>query len=176
MRRRLAAVALALAVAGSVGAAEPSASQPPQDIASELRAIHVTLHQLVELLQGQAETQRMSLWMQRIELTQRRLAPLEQERRGIEADLEAVMEERDQLRARLAAVEEGAEAAERRLEGSSPDLANLRAQLEVRRRFLDERLRSLEARLVTLDNDIAERRHDLEGWERLLDRHLSAAP
>lgn len=176
MRRWLVAGALALAAGGSVGAAEAPAPVADGAVVAELRELRLKLDELVELLRGQAETQRLGLWMQRIELAQRRLAPLEEERRRVQAEREAIGEEQDQLEARLAAFEEEVAEAERRLQASDPDVERVRSDFELRQGFLRGRLRSLDARLVAIENDITERRGELEAWEQALDRRLDAPP
>lgn len=162
----------------AAGAAPPAAgATSPADLAAlteELRELTRSVQELVELLRHQTEGQRLGLWMQRIDLAQRRLAPLEQERRRLEADLDAVSEEENRLRALLSDLEAEAEEAAEGLPGQpAPDQAALRGELQLHLGALRRRRSNLETRLVELDNELVTRRRDLEDWEHGLDRRLA---
>ncbi|MDH3253811.1 MAG: hypothetical protein OEM62_02375 [Acidobacteriota bacterium] len=149
-----------------------SAQEEPSLVASasavHLADISATLERIAELLESQAESRRLDLVMQRIEVRARRLAPLETRLRSARSSRGNYQEEQFRLQAQLKSMAD-------RLDSGAMDADELTSMTE---HFASElalvtaRLRATNDEIAALENEAARYRNEIDDWEAWVDREL----
>ena len=169
-RKILAVGALLIAMGGTLAAAPaPQAAGNPAELVEHVAGLQRSVDRLVDLLAYYLEHQEADLLLKRIELRERRLAPIEGELRKARREVVELNTQLDQLR-EMAAEEE------RLLRETIRDVDDdyskqIRSQLAQLGRAIsmeESRLEDLEMRVRDLEDELAEGREELEILDELL--------
>lgn len=137
----------------------------------ELAGIQETLDRVVTLLERQSMQRDHELLLRRVELGDRRVAPLEDAVQRARERRDSILTEQREIEAQLERIADLVDSGELDLEVDTLD-----AQMQ----FLDQQLETLEVRLIAahnnlieLENELTRRRADVEIWQDRLDSLLS---
>lgn len=139
-------------------------------LVAELAGVNRSLSQLVALAGNLRQNQEIELMLRRIELKERRLAPLEGRLRGVEDDALNAKTEIDRMQAMIGRAEEDLEAEIRN--GADPQNAmnrQLVEELQAHVKGETERLEDLIARQRRLEDELAEGRNEIAILDEQLD-------
>lgn len=158
-----------LAVTPAMG--QETEARPPDggSVADQLDRLNATLTRIAELLERQAEGQRLDLSLQRVELASRRVD-------SVETELARARSERSSLQDNLymmnVQLETLASQAERSDPEALPTVEEEVRQTEHAMELLEARLKEREQSVLELENELARRQRDLEILQDRLDREL----
>ncbi len=137
-------------------------------LAENVAGIRQALDRLVELLETVQRNQRVDLLLKRIELRERRLAPLQKRLAAAQGDVEGSQAERVRMRAMK-------EQQERQIDESAragsetDDIARLMLQeIEQVEAAMEARLEDAEARVRRFEDELAEGREEVEILDEIL--------
>ena len=175
MRASLSSLVFSLAVVVAVSASQTAAQVDSLDSAStsaaHLAEISASLGRIADLLQSQAEGRRLDLVMQRIDLRQRRLEPLEARLRMARATRDGYEEERFRLQSQLENMAD--EITSGGLEVEEDQVRMTTNYIESELTVTATRLRATNDEIATLENEVSRYRNEIEDWESWVDRELS---
>ena len=170
--RRIVAALLAagfLAVPPVAGRETEAAPPDRGSVADQLDRLNATLARIAELLERQAEGQRLELALKRVELANRRVE-------SVEAELANTRSQRSSLQDNLSMVDAELESLASQAERSEPDdLPAVEEQVREAQRameILKGRMEDRDRSILELENELARRRRDLEVLQDRLDREL----
>ena len=169
--RTIAILAIAWASLAGPIVAQQDAELPEatERMLEDVSGIHQSLERLVGLLETLREHQKVELLIKRIELKERRLAPMESRLRSAENTVKGIEDELTRLRTMREQIEEALNDNEIRGEATPEDgsremLVHIERELEVLGVQVEaERLRARE-----LEDDLAEGREDVEDLDEML--------
>ena len=167
MRCRILAVVVcgllvAAASASVARAQEGAAGAPGASLLDEIAGLNRSLDRLVTLLEGVLQNQKVDLLLKRIELRERRIAPMESRLRGLEADLTDGEGETRRLEAMKDREEESLREALRT--GVEQDIENLREmirQIDMGLAHHADRMQDARRRINETENDLASSRREI---------------
>jgi len=173
MRNRWMAVAacgLLLALWTTVpGAQDAQPEAPDSDLVVEVQNLNRSVGQLVSLLETAVSHQHIDLVLKRLQLKERRIAPL---RDRVESAESAVNNREDELRRIKMMLEEHEETARERLragEEPDPEAQQMVDSLEPHVRILQRELEEYQLRLRTAEDDLARRLEEIEDLDEMLE-------
>lgn len=148
-------------------------SQATPDVAEELVRLNRTLERIAELMESQAEGQRLDLSLRRLAVESERVAVLERDLRTAEATRTSLEDQRFSVRGRLTMLASEVETmpadtppehfrgVERMTEEAQRMLTRFQSQMEAQ-----------DQRILELQNELTRRRADLQALQDRLDREL----
>lgn len=147
---------------------QPAAGQEGDDITRELRRLNDQLQQIGVSLDALLANQKAQLIVRRIELEERRLAPLDREVRGARGDVRNKEAEIRQTRTYRDTTEEELEAAIRAGEElDGPQRSELKLMDEMIKN-LETELGAFQSRVFELEDDLARGRERVESLDEQL--------
>jgi len=175
MRVRLPSLFFSLLVIAAISS-PPVAAQdqaPLRLSASEthLSEISSSLARIADLLESQIKGRRLDLVMQRIELRQRRLAPLESRLRSARASRRSDLHQRLRLESQLEDTANQFESGV--LEIEPAELSRMTDHFESELALIKARMQAADDQIAALENEVTRYRNEIEDWESWVDRELS---
>jgi len=163
----LTAALLICAAMPAVG--QPTGEAQSEAMAADLQGIHQALDRLVELLESTQQRQQVELLMKRIEMRERRQAPLESRRRTAENEVNGLQDELKHLDAMWEQQEAHYERSLEEGEEVSPsDKRRMRDEFERMKAAITARADEARLRVQRAEDDLYDGRKELE----ILDEQL----
>jgi len=154
-----------------VGSAFPSVAQQPAaepDLAREMAGVNRSLEQMAAMLERLLENQKTDLVLKRIEMRERRIAPLETELRERHGELVTSQAELDRLEDLKEDWNDRLREAARTDENAAIELRVMQQQFEQAHGKQNSRHLALEERVRQLEDELAEGREVIQDLEALL--------
>ena len=177
MRTNLAAkVAACLVLIFGLGGAvaqTPPAPQPAPEMLEEVAGINRSLARLVDMLETIRDNQKVDLLLKRIELKERRLAPLETRLRDAESRCEGIQREIDDMETMRAQIEEEiAEEVRSGRDEMTRDSQLMLREFGVRVEYLEASLERATTQKREHEDDLALQRKEIAILDEMLEEFL----
>ena len=149
-------------------ATAPSAEPNVDGLQQELAGMRRSLDDIALLLAATLDQQQVAVLMTRMELKQRRMAPLEQLLQRTRDDRDGLRQERERMADMREIIREQAGDSEEEAEAMRSDMEHARRALE----RMDDRLATLDQRVIELEDDLARNLDDIAILEEMVDERL----
>jgi chromosome segregation ATPase len=149
-------------------ATNPPAAAIVAGLQQELAGMRHSLDEIALLLAATLDQQQVAVLMTRMELKQRRMAPLEQLLQRTRDDRDGLRQERERMADMREIIREEAGDSAAEAEGVRLDLERVRREME----RMDDRLASLDQRIIELEDDLASNQDDIAILEEMVDERL----
>jgi predicted nucleic acid-binding Zn-ribbon protein len=170
--RGLVVVLTLLAVLGPLAASGQTDPVSSPETAGHLAEISAALNRIVELLESQAESSKLDLIIRRVDLTQRRLEPIEARLRQLRTGREGSAEERFRLRKQLENLAD--QMAAGTLDVDASEISVSTDYMESELALVEGRLRATDNEITMLENEAVRFRNEIQDWQSWIDRELNA--
>ena len=168
---RFAFIAVAICLPAIANAqVPPNVSDAPQ-LSAQLSQIQRVLERIADSLEGQLDGQRLDLMLKRLEVSERRVAPLQEQVRKAQAE-RSLLQDREE-RAKLQLSEMADRIAAGKLELTDSEAEAVVAQMELDLEQLGSRSSELDRQLVGLENELTRVREEIRDWQDYVDRELA---
>lgn len=171
MRRKTTLLFIGILLAAGASA-QTVPSTPDGDLPAELARLTKSVREIADLLAKQTETQRLDLFMKRIELSSARVGQLEQSLRSLQSERTSLEEQSQGMELELQRLQAHAESGGTEVPHAELESATKRAEA-LRKRF-GSRLQALGQEIAELEGRLSTQREELREWQRVVDRRLSS--
>lgn len=169
--KRLIYLAIVFCLPAIALAQTPSSDSDTARILERLTQIHGALDRITDSLEGQLAGQRLDLMLKRLEVSERRVAPLEDQVRKIRAERSVVVDREERAKLQLAEMADRLAAGELELSDSQAEAAVAQMELDLEQNR--SRISELDGQLAGLENELARVREEIRDWQDYVDRELA---
>ena len=168
---RLVSAAVVICLPALAGAQQPPVDSDSAQILDRLDQIHHALERIANSLEGQLAGQRLDLMLKRLEVSERRVGPLEEQVRKTRAERSVLADREERARLQLSEMADRMAAGE--LELSDREAEAVVAQMELDLDQVRSRISELDRQLGTLENELTRVREEIRNWQNTVDRELA---
>jgi chromosome segregation ATPase len=169
--KRLIAVAAVVCLPALAVAQQPAGDSDTARILDRLTQIHGALERIADSLEGQLDGQRLDLMLKRLEVSERRVAPLEEQVRKAQAERSLLQDREERAELQLSEMADRIAAGELELSDSEAEAAV--AQMELDLEQFRSRISELDGQLAGLENELTRVREGIRDWQDYVDRELA---
>jgi chromosome segregation ATPase len=169
--QRLIAVAVVVSLPGIAIAQQPASGSEAAQVLDQLTEINLTLKRIADSLEGQLDGQRLDLMLKRLEVSERRVAALQEQVQKGQASRSLLEDQK--ARAELQLSEMADRLAAGKLELSDTEAETVVTQMELDLEQLSSRISELDRKIAGLENELTRAREEIRDWQDYVDRELA---
>jgi len=169
--QRLLAVAVVVSLPGIAIAQQPAGETEAAQVLDQLTQINQALKRIADSLEGQLDGQRLDLMLKRLEVSERRVAVLQEQVQEAQASRSLLEDQKARTELQLSEMADRIAAGD--LELSDTEAETVVTQMELDLEQSSARIAELDRQLVGLENELTRARKEIRDWQNFVDRELA---